>query len=121
MKTFKKADLIFQVALIVTFTILVLLKVVNIVTAYFVVGSIQVLSMLIHAVTKRNTRKGSKRYYYHRITAIIISVAALSCVTPLIFIALYSLLFFAPFMAIYYVWICFYEVSHAAKRPLELI
>lgn len=121
MKTFKRADLAFQAALIIGFTITGLIDPGSVLVGYFVVGSLQVISMIIHAIKSWNTRKGSKRFYYHRITATVIIAASLAWVIPYFFLVWYALLFLAPVMAVYYLWICYYEITHAAKRPLELI
>ena len=121
MKTFKRADLAFQAALIIGFTITALINPGSLFLAYFVVGSLQVLSMIIHALKSWNTRKGSKRFYYHRITLFVIITATLAAIVPYFFPVWYALLFLAPLMAVYYLWICYYEVAHAAKRPLEMI
>jgi hypothetical protein len=121
MKTFKKADLIFQITLIITFSILTIAGVVNINTAYFVVGGLQILSMIIHSYNYLNTRKGSRRYLYQRVAAFTIIVSAAAALTPYLNYALSILRYILPAMAVYYTWLCLYEVRHPTKRPLELI
>ena len=122
MKTFKHIDLYIQIALIISLTIASLINQDGtFLVAYFVVGTWQVVSMLVHHYNKWHISKAGRRYYYHRITAGTILVMALAFLIPYLFIFCYLLLFAAPVMAIYYTAICYREVFYPAKRPLELI
>lgn len=80
---------------------------------YFVVGLWQILSMCVHAVTGHFTRRWGTRYIYHWITFIaVITIPAGS------FWILYVA---APFMAIYYTYLCFRETYIKMKRPMDLL
>ncbi|CAN5713052.1 hypothetical protein BH11BAC3_BH11BAC3_43260 [soil metagenome] len=114
MKKFKTIDLTINVALIIGSVIFGLInRGESFIGGYFVVGIWQVISMVIHAWNKWFTGKRGQRYMYHWIT--LISVATL----PLG--SFWILLFTAPFMAIYYTWLCYHEVYVRMQRPLALL
>ena len=80
MKQFKTIDVIIQVFLIIGISTKLLLNMdQTYVYGYFIIGGCQVISMIVHHLNEWHTRVGSRRFYYHRITAItlIIMVAAL--------------------------------------------
>lgn len=64
------------------------------IVGYFVVGGWQVISMIVHAVTKTFTNKRGSRYAYHWITAVSLATMPLG--------SFWILLFTAPFMAVFY-------------------
>jgi hypothetical protein len=116
MKKFKIIDLGISTGLILFFTIYVLVKAKGeifgdrIFTAYFIIGGWQVISMLVHAVTKTFTYKWGIRLIYHWITFVaLIAIPAGS---------FWILLFTAPFMALFYTWLCYDEIVNKMKRPL---
>lgn len=112
MRTFKTIDFYGQVLLIVGFALAQLIWGEAIfIIGYFVVGSWQVISMLVHYYNNWFTGKGTARSFYHWVTLITV----LLMITVVIF---YLLLFLAPFMAIYYCWLCYDEVYHKMQRPL---
>jgi hypothetical protein len=80
---------------------------------YFIVGGWQVISMIIHAVTKTFTHRSGKRYVYHWITFISVITMPMG--------SFWILFFTAPFMAVYYTWLCFDEVRKMNQRPLALL
>jgi hypothetical protein len=121
MKTFKKADFGIQVLLMVSMTIAYLTRIdYSFIVGCIVVGTWQLLSVIVHVVYGWNWRKGIRRYVF---TIISIVTIFLLCLFALIgsFTAHYLLSFAAPVMAFYYCSLCCYEVFHFAKRPLELI
>ncbi len=114
MKKFKEIDVWMSIILIACFAVASIINYDNtFIVGYFVVGGWQVASMLVHATTKTFTHRRGSRYVYHWIT--VISLATLPVGSFLI------LLFTAPFMAIYYTWICFDEVRKMNERPLAIL
>jgi hypothetical protein len=80
---------------------------------YFIVGGWQVISMLIHVYNKSFIQKKGTRYVYHWIT--LLSLITMPVGSFLI------LLFTAPFMAVFYTYLCFDEVKKMNRRPLALL
>jgi len=80
---------------------------------YSVVGGWQIFSMIIHGYNHWFTYNKDKRYIYHWITFIAIITIPLGSFA--------ILLFTAPFMAIYYTWICYNEVYVKMQRPLSFL
>ena len=114
MKKFKEVDTWISIILIAGFAIATIVNLdYTFLLGYFVVGGWQVISMIIHALTKTHTYRPGKRYVYHWIT--LISVITMPIGSYLI------LLFTAPFMAIYYTWLCFEEVKKMNERPLAML
>jgi hypothetical protein len=119
MKTFKQIDLVISITLIAGFFIAALVKQDEIlIIGYFVTGGWQVISMIVHAVDGTFAGKGTARYNYHWVVAIVIGIALLSLVLkvePLLMI-FFVLVFIAPVMAIYYSSLCGNELSALRKR-----
>lgn len=114
MKKFKIIDTWISIILIAGFAIVSLIKQDGtFITGYFVVGGWQVISMLVHTYNHCFTYKNGSRYVYHWIT--LISVITMPVGSFLI------LLFTAPFMAVYYTWICYSETYIKMTRPLDLL
>lgn len=114
MKKFKKIDLTISIALIVGSFIYCPFKLdESLITAYFIVGGWQVISMIVHQYNKWFVTGRSKRSIYHWITLISIITLPLG--------AAWLLLYTAPFMAIYYTWLCYHEVTVRMQRPLALL
>ncbi len=112
MKTFKLIDFWVSVGLIIVFTVLSLFKQDNtFMTGYFVVGGWQVTSMLTHVFT--GTFTNGARSIYHWITLIAVFTMPIG--------SIWILLFAAPFMAVYYTWLCYNEVYVKMKRPLAVL
>ncbi len=111
MKKFKIIDLSINIALILGFGIYWLIKQDNsFFLAYFVVGGWQLISIMIHAHQKIFTFKKGSRYIYHWVTLICLATLPLG--------SFWILLFTAPFMAIYYTYLCYHEVYVKMQRPL---
>jgi hypothetical protein len=81
--------------------------------AYFVTGGWQVISMIVHAYHNWFTRKYHVRHIYHWITLISLITFPLG--------SFWVLLFTAPFMAVFYTWICFYECRRLLVRPISVL
>ncbi len=119
MKTFKLIDFWINVLLISFFVAITILETSNqisvfggyVIWGYFIVGAWQVVSMLVHASQNWFTEKKGVRSIYHWIT--LFSVLAMITI-----VWFYVLLFIAPFMAVFYAWICYNEVFVKMKRPL---
>jgi hypothetical protein len=104
MKDFKIIDFSINVILILFFAIYSLVRMDEIfIYAYFVVGAWQIISMVVHAITKTGTHKNGARYIYHWIAF----VSVLLMFTVVFF---YILLFTAAPMAIFYTCLCGYEL-----------
>jgi hypothetical protein len=112
MKTFKLIDFWVSAGLIIVFTVLSLFKQDDtFMVGYFVVGGWQVISMLVHVFT--NTFTHGARSVYHWITLITVFTMPIG--------SIWILLFAAPFMAVYYTWICYNEVYIKMRRPLSVL
>jgi hypothetical protein len=118
MKTFKTSDAWINTGLILSFIIINLIDKPgslidsNILTGYFVLGSWQVISMLVHANARCFTQKWGARYIYHWLTFIsLITIPG----------SFWVLAFTAPFMAIFYTGLCFREVKKMNERPLSVL
>lgn len=114
MKRFKIFDLAFNILLIISSCVYALFhKEDGFILAYFVVGGWQVISMIIHAVNKCFTYKSGSRYFYQWVTLISVLTMPLG--------SFWILIFTAPFMAIYYTWICYHEVFVKMQRPISVL
>jgi hypothetical protein len=118
MKNFKIADSWISVIWITGFTIASIIYnhgFLNqtLLIGYFVVGFWQSVSMIVHAVKGYFTQKWGARYIYHWISFIaVVTIPAGS---------IWILYVTAPFMAIYYTWMCYYETFVKMKRPLDAL
>lgn len=115
MRTFKIADMWISIALITGCTVYFLghQELETIIVCYFIVGGWQVVSMIVHAVSRTFTYRRGARYVYHWITFF-------SLITMPVGFA-WVLVFTAPFMAVYYTWLCYHEVYVKMQRPLALL
>lgn len=123
MKKFKLYDTWISILLIIGFTIFSLVKLdYTFLIGYCVIGGWQIISMIVHGINGWFAQKGSARYRYHCVVAIIIIAALLGILfNSLLMFVLYILLFAAPFMAIYYTWLCYNEVYVKMQRPLAIL
>ena len=80
---------------------------------YFIVGGWQVISMLVHAIMGWFTAGWGTRTIYNWITLVSVMTMPLG--------SFWILLFTAPFMAIFYTWLCWHEVHVKMRRPLALL
>ncbi len=114
MKKFKKIDTWISILLITGFAMATIIKRdSSFIIGYFVVGSWQVISMLVHVYNHSFTEKKSSRYIYHWIVFIAVITIPVG--------SFFILLFTAPFMAIFYTWLCFDEVQKMNQRPLAIL
>ncbi|MGB4843903.1 MAG: hypothetical protein WBP16_05515 [Ferruginibacter sp.] len=114
MKKFKEVDAWLSTILIISFTIATIINRDNtFITGYFVVGGWQVISMIVHVQQSCFTENKGKRKVYHWITAIALLTMPVG--------SFIILLFTAPFMALYYTWLCFDEVRKMNERPLAML
>ncbi len=124
MKRFKVADISVNVFLIAAFIIydIVQQNLRSILWQYYVIGSLQMISMLIHYVNGWFMNTESKRVAYSKIIAGILAVAAIGLFyTRFLFLFSFGMLFIAPCFALYYVWICYHELHFKMKRPISLL
>lgn len=130
MKLFKQIDLFISISLIIVFTILVLQTehfglVYNnfnlLITGYFVVGGWQVISMLVHVFARKFVQKSKIRVIYHGIVLIVITLGLSIFIIPEFgLLILFLLLYTAPFMAVFYTFICYYELRNINKVPKSI-
>ncbi len=114
MKTFKLIDFWVSVGLIILFLVMAVPNIDDaIFIGYFVVGAWQVISMIVHAITKTFTYRPGYRYAYHWIA--FISVITMPVGSFMI------LIIAAPVMAVFYATLCGYEVYVKMKRPLAVL
>lgn len=117
MKTFKIMDTWISIGLIISFAILSVidgrgfLSNDNMLIGYFVVGGWQVISMVTHAIA--GSFVYGARYVYHWITFISVVTMPVG--------SFWILGYTAPFMAIFYTWLCYREVYIKMKRPLSIL
>ena len=114
MRKFKTMDVYISVALIIIFTIISLIKLDGtFFIGYFVVGTWQVISMIVHVIKKWFIQKGGVRFVYNWITLVSLLTIPVG--------SFWVLLFTAPVMAIFYTWICYKEVYVKMQRPMDLL
>jgi hypothetical protein len=114
MKKFKKIDVWISFLLITAFAIATIIKRDNtFIIGYFAVGGWQIISMLMHAYCHSFTEKRGIRRNYHWITFIFLITMPVG--------SFLILLFLAPFMAVFYTWLCYDEERKMNQRPLELL
>jgi len=121
MKTFKKIDAYVSVSLILFFIFWIPFNLKSgnglidgaLFLSYYVIGGWQVISMLVHAITGTFVYGGGIRYIYHWITFIAVVTMPAGSV--------WILIFTAPFMAVFYTWLCFQEVYVKMRRPLSYL
>jgi hypothetical protein len=114
MKQFKIIDFWGSCLLIAGFTIAsVINRDFTFLIGYLVVGGYQVVSMIVHLAAGSFIYKGGARYYYNWVTLITLLTIPLG--------SFWILLFVAPFMAMYYTWICYEETYIKMQRPLALL
>lgn len=113
MKLFKQIEFYSSVLLIVSFLVswLITRDGELLFTAYFVVGALHIVGMITHAVAHWFTNKKSLRLYYHWLVVILLLLVPL-------YIGLFILLFAAPFMAVFYTWLCWRELKALELKEL---
>ena len=123
MKKFKTIDTWISIALIVSFSILSLIKLDDtFLVGYCVVGGWQMISMVIHAINGWFTHSANGRRVYHLLVAALTAATLVGLLFyPLLYLTMFFLLFAAPFMAIYYTWICYNEVHVKMQRPMAAL
>ena len=114
MKKFKQVDYFISIALILAFSIVSLINMDGtFIIGYLVVGGWQIISMIVHSYHHWFTGKKSLRNTYHWIT--------LFCLVTMPVGSFIILLFTAPFMAIFYTWLCYHELYVKMQRPIHLL
>jgi hypothetical protein len=126
MKRFKQVDLVLQATGILAGLVLgirfIMSDFANILYGYFIVGAIQVLSLVIHYFLGYTSPLAGDRYRYSRWILIIFIAGAGSYllawagVYPVVFVYLFLLLWFSPVLAGYYFYICWKEYHRMVKR-----
>ncbi len=102
----------------------------NIHYGYVIVGSWQVLSMLIHSANRWFMQKDSPRAHYNKLVFWVVTILSLLIGvgwfvekitwTPIL-IASFIILYLTPFMAIFYTHMCYEETYLKMRRPMELL
>ena len=121
MKIFKLIDCWLQV---VTIAICLAFSVTGIFTfyyAYFIVGGVQFISMIVHEAAHFFVSAGTARRKYQNAVYIIVACMILSIwLEPFVYIFI-PMFFLAPFMAAYYLRLCCKETYVYLKRPLSIL
>jgi hypothetical protein len=115
MKIFKITDVCISLAMLIVFSFRFATedRLNWLFESYFIIGGWQSISMLIHAMNNWHTRKWGTRYIYHRIAFVgVVTLPVGSC---------WILAFTAPFMAMFYTGLCFFEIRKYEVRPAELL
>lgn len=120
MKKFKMMDTWISCSLILVGSIVSLVKLDNsFLMTYWVVGGWQMISMLVHATKGWFTHLKTARYNYHALVTILAALSLVGLlISPVLYFVMVALLFAAPFMAVYYTWLCYVEVYVKMQRPL---
>ena len=114
MRKFKEIDTWISIILITGFAIATIINQdYTFLLGYFVVGGWQVISMLVHVYYHSFTEKKGIRRNYHWITLISLISMPIG--------SFWILLFTAPFMAVFYTWLCYDEARKMNQRPLALL
>lgn len=125
MKEFKQVDWLISLSLIVLFLVAGLLDSIWFIYGYFSVGGWQIISMLVHELSGWFVPKGSLRRNYHLVVlAIVIVGPSFLVFPPLVYVSgfiLFTLLFAAPVMALFYTSLCYDEWKKLSKRPISVI
>jgi len=121
MKTFKIIDFWLQIILIMTCFLLIISGSLNLYYGYFIIGGFQLISMLIHEITKSFVPKGSARRVYQTIVYVIVSFMLLTPLINAFGFVFIPMAFAAPFMAVYYIRMCYKETYIYFKRPLSVL
>jgi len=121
MKTFKKIDCWINLLLIGFFLVYSFIKLDHsFLYGYCIVGSWQIISMLVHAYKGYFVSKYHARYYYQAIIMILLASLLIGWIIyPVAFAILFALLFTAPALAVIYSVICYKELTIKMKRPLH--
>jgi membrane-bound metal-dependent hydrolase YbcI (DUF457 family) len=118
MKKFKIVDFWINIALLIISIIIPILWHHSGISGYFIVGAWQLISTFVHILSPTFTI-GKARKIYHIMLIIVTSSILIALPFGAIISVLYSLLFVAPFMAIYYTVLCSEETFTKMKRPLD--
>jgi len=114
MKKFKIFDFWISILLMAIFVVSGLIKWNDtFIRGYYIVGCWQSISMLVHVYNRCFTYKGGARNTYHWVS--------LFCLLSLPIGSYFLLIFIAPFMAIFYTWLCYIEVTVKMQRPLAVL
>lgn len=90
---------------------------------YYLLGSWQILSLIIHYIDNRGLQFFQKRRLFGQTIVWVIITGEVSLLllyfkTPVIIFYLLGLLLFSPFLAIWYMSICYRELLQLRKREL---
>ncbi len=123
MKNFKIIDIWVSIILLISFTILSLIKLdYTFLIGYCVVGGWQMISMVVHTLKGWFIHHKAGRYYYELTVAFIAAFTLLGLLFyPVLFFVMIVMLFAAPFMAVYYTWLCYNEVYVKMQRPMSAL
>jgi hypothetical protein len=114
MKQFKIIDFWISSLLIAGFAVASIINMdFTFLIGYIVIGGWQVISMIVHLVARSFIYKGGPRFVYNWITLAALITMPIG--------SFWILLFTAPFMAIYYTYICYKETYVMMQRPLALL
>lgn len=123
MKKFKIIDTCISAVLILVFTLLSLIRWDHtFLLGYCIAGGWQMISIIVHAGNGWFTYRKAGRYYYHAAVIILAALCLIGLlIYPLLFMLMIVLIYAAPFMALYYTWLCYNEVTVKMQRPLAAL
>lgn len=113
MKLFKQTEFYSSVVTITGFFISWLITKDNslLLPAYFTVGALQLVGMLVHAFNNWFTSRSSMRLYYHWLIAVLMMLVPFG-------LGLFVLLYAAPVLAVVYTIICKLELNALLLKEL---
>lgn len=121
MKTLKYVDWCLQTVLLILGILNAIFNTKNFIYSYFIVGTGNVISCIVHAWLGYNREKGAPRSNYQRLLLLLLVIgallffAALAEFTGILFF-LMVLLLISPVMALFYYWITWTETAALLKE-----
>jgi hypothetical protein len=113
MKYFKLADGLISTGLLAWYAIHWPDSIDHFINACLIVGGWQAFSQVVHEIKKWFTIRYNVRYCYHRLSFILLITIPLG--------SIWILGALAPFMAVFYTFLCTVEFFRIRKRPLQLV
>lgn len=117
MKTLQQIDYYGQLLLYASIGVLILWDVDYFYLAYLLVGSWQLLSMLLHLPNHSAFIKAKQRQYYQQVLIVLVCLLVAGLIVPLL-IWIGMLLFLSPVLAVWYTIITRTEMLHNNRRQL---
>ncbi|MEO5562108.1 MAG: hypothetical protein ABIR18_01710 [Chitinophagaceae bacterium] len=114
MKTYIQIDFVVQLIIVPLFVLYGIIVDRNILAmSYFIIGGWQILSCIIHEIFRNYYRSRQRNYYLW--TLLFLVFAGMLCIPVMIYFG-FALLIISPFLAIWYICICYLENKLIADK-----